>query len=41
MGTYTYNDVTSQVGDGTEETTSGITNVKPRTKRVIIYTLLN
>ena len=41
IGTYIYNDVTSQVGDGTEETTSGITNVKPRTKRVIIYTLLN
>ena len=39
MGTYTYNDVTSQTGEG--ETTSGITNVKPRTKRVIIYTLLN
>ena len=38
IGEYTYNDITSQT-DG--ERTSGITNVKQKKKRVIIYTLMN
>lgn len=38
IGEYTYNDITSQTnGEGT----SGITNVKQKKKRVIIYTLMN
>ena len=40
IGYYTYNDVTSQTNEN-DETVSGITNVKPKVKRVIVYTLLN
>ncbi len=39
LGEYTYNDVTSGVGNS--GSSSGVTNVKERKKRVIIYTLIN
>lgn len=38
IGEYSYNDITSQING---EETSGITNVKQKKKRVIIYTLMN
>lgn len=39
LGEYTYNDVTA--GTDTDDSTSGLTDVKGRTKRVIIYTLID
>ena len=39
LGEYTYNDVTSGVGNS--GSSSVVTNVKERKKRVIIYTLIN
>lgn len=41
IGQYTYSDIASEAEDDPTYDSSGLTNTAPKTKRVIVYTLLN
>ena len=41
IGQYTYSDITSEVENDPNYGNSGLTNTAPKTKRVIVYTLMN
>ena len=41
IGQYTYSNITEDAADDPTYDSSGITNTAPKTKRVIVYTLLN
>lgn len=41
IGQYTYSDITEDAADDPTYDSSGLTNTAPKTKRVIVYTLLN